>query len=113
MHVNFAVHIESGAIYKLHKARATVRDTWSEVMEPTHELKFTLNYPLTTPRVVQLVHADGSGWTQREFVEAVRTAYAEIYASEKDPGRAGGLLLNRGRSEGPYGIWVTIYRILS
>ncbi len=74
-------------------------------METSATLHFIVDYPLTIPRTVELTHENGAGWTQRQFVTAVRDAYLEIYAAEPDPGRAGGGLVNRGRSEGPYGIW--------
>jgi len=104
MRIPFAVHIATGMVYKLNKVRATDRNEFDTIMEPSPILKFKIDYPVTNPKEVELTHEDGRGWTRREFVEAVRSAYVEIYSAEADPGHVPGTL-NRGRSEGPYGIW--------
>ena len=104
MQIKFSVHITSGVVYKQKTARATQRNTGDLIMEYSNVLRFTVDYPLTRPKVVECVHPENMPWTQNEFVTAVREAYQEIYASEEDPGHIPGML-NRARSEGPYGIW--------
>lgn len=104
MHVKFSVHLESGANYKGKHPRAKFPIVTDELMEPSDTLRFTVDYPLTTPYRVELTHGDGTGWTQRQFVTAVRDTYLQIYDAEPDPGYVHGML-NRARSEGSYGIW--------
>jgi len=92
---SFRVHIESGEsrlpLDALFDADATVT--------------FKIDYPLTTPYIHQETHTDGSGWTQAQFIAAVRRAYFLVYAAEgDDPGHVPGML-NRARSHGPFGIW--------
>jgi hypothetical protein len=60
-------------------------------------------YPLTHATDMEFVHP--GGFSYRNFLQAVHDGYAKIYAAEKDPGRAHANSMNRGRSEGPYGIW--------
>jgi hypothetical protein len=80
-------------------------DYGSALLQESPTLKFCIDYPLTNPKTVTLVHNDNSGWTERQFVEAVCQAYADIYKEEgDDPGHIDGLM-NRKVSYGPYGIW--------
>lgn len=104
MRIRFSVHIATGMVYKTKGIRATRHDDGQAIMQESPILRFTVDYPLTRERQVEVIHDDGSAWTQDQFVAAVRKAYAEIYAAEPDPGRIAGML-NRATSEGPYGIW--------
>jgi hypothetical protein len=102
--MDYSIELLNGIVYFEDDTVSTDWPTSGDVMEPSPTLRFTIDYPLTNPCKVELVHEDASPWTERQFVDAVMAAYREVYASEKDPGRMGGLL-NRGKSDGPYGIW--------
>lgn len=104
MKIKFSVHLQSGLRYKPRDLRSMRYDDGELVMEPSSTLRFIVDYPLTRYRSVEVTHENGSPWTQTQFVEEVRKAYAEIYAAEKDPGHIPGTL-NRSTSDGPYGIW--------
>ena len=100
MRVNFNLHIASGKNYPSDHA-VVPSDT---IMEASPTLRFNITYPLTKPFEFNQTHGDGRGWTQVEFVEALRQSYVRIYESEPDPGHVPGML-NRSISQGPYGIW--------
>lgn len=77
-----------------------------ELMQAEPTLQFTVTYPLRNPFHFSETHADGSGWTQRQFMDAVQRAYVAIYEAEgPDPGQCSDVLLNRAETSGPYGIW--------
>jgi hypothetical protein len=100
---NFQVSIASGEVWS--GRNAPKPDFGTEKMQSAPVLRFVISYPLTRPKHVEYVHEDGSPWSQRQFVEAVVKAYAEVYAEEgDDPGHLPGML-NRATSTGPYGIW--------
>jgi hypothetical protein len=104
--VNFQIHIATGKIWN------DDEDMWDtippdygdEILQGEPTLKFTVTYPLTNPYAVEFVHEDGSPWTRRQFIDAVIASYKVVYSSEPDPGHITGML-NRQRSEGPFGIW--------
>ncbi len=108
MRIKFAVHIATGIVYKSRQVRLTPRNTGDQIMERSNVLRFVVDYPLTHAKKVELHHPDGEPWTQNQFVEAVRATYKEIYDEEEkaagNPGKIPGMV-NRGTSNGPYGIW--------
>lgn len=80
-------------------------DYGSEEMQASPILRFALTYPLNNPKSVVFTHADGTGWSRRQFVDAVRAAYQTLYDEESaHPGYFEGML-NRAQSPGPYQIW--------
>lgn len=74
------------------------------LMDPSPTIKILIDYPLTNPCTFEAKCPNPDGWTEVEFIEAVRMAYLEVYSLEEDPGFVPGML-NRARSEGPVGIW--------
>lgn len=94
--IHFDMHIASG--------ESRIYPPSSAVMEAMPTLRFTIEYPLTNPFHFNETHDNGLGWTEVEFADAVRRAYTQVYESEPDPGHIPGML-NRGKSEGAYGIW--------
>lgn len=51
------------------------------LVEPTATLRLRLDYPLDRPVPVEQTHEDGSPWTKRQFVAAIRDAYLGIYGA--------------------------------
>lgn len=97
---SFNIHI----IDKTHK-------NWpdsNKIMQLSPLLQFSIDYPLNKPKSIDVVHHDGSAWTQKQFVDEVCKQYKEVYAEEDaavgDPGHIDGML-NRQQSNGPHGIW--------
>lgn len=74
MRINFDLHIASG---KSHREPPT-----DALMETTPTLRFTIEYPLTNPFEFSETHSDGRGWTQKEFADAVRRGYTQVYESD-------------------------------
>jgi len=74
------------------------------LMDPSPTIKILIDYPLTKPCTFEAKCPNPDGWTEVEFIEAVRMAYLEVYSLEEDPGLIPGLL-NRAKSDGPVGIW--------
>lgn len=73
----------------------------------THdEITITFDYPLE--REAKLTFTNKGGFSRYEFFRCVYEGYKNIYAQEDavagDPGMISGML-NRARSDGPYGIW--------
>lgn len=102
------VHIDSGDIYGHDDNdgwEVPSDDFGSSVMELSPTLIFKIRYPLTNHKIVTIIHEDGSPWSEKNFIDAVCQAYKEVYEEEgEDPGHIPGML-NRARSNGPYGIW--------
>jgi len=64
------------------------------------------NYPLDL--AVDFPHKRKGGWTRKALFAAIQKDYAKIYRDEdKAVGPTGHVpgMLNRDRSDGPYGIW--------
>lgn len=70
------------------------------------EITITFDYPLERP--AKLTFTNPGGFSRYEFFRCVYEGYKNIYAQEEsvdgDPGMIPGML-NRARSDGPYGIW--------
>ena len=70
------------------------------------EITITFDYPLE--REAKLTFTNPGGFSRYEFFRCVYKGYKNIYAQEEavdgDPGMIPGML-NRARSDGPYGIW--------
>jgi hypothetical protein len=103
-----AVHVGTGYVWDDGTDRWKKRpDGYKpQRMEKGTKLKFSVTYPLTTTKNIEL-DLEG-GWTIGQFIEAVIKAYKDIYDEEHravgDPGHIPGML-NRATSAGPYGIW--------
>ena len=105
--IHFNNRIVNGKWYDHSGPKIVLVDTWpgaDETIESSWFLRFKIDYPLSRPVTIERFHVDGNGWTQKQFVEMICRVYADIYAAEDDPGHIPGML-NRGKSEGPYGIW--------
>lgn len=63
---------------------------------------FKYSYPLSTP--AKFDHELTSEMSALDVLVLARKDYEAIYAAEEDPGHIPGML-NRKRSQGPYGIW--------
>ena len=96
MFKEFHLHIASN--------RGKIKPT-TALMEPSPTLQFTMTYPLTNPYHFSETHANGTGWTEIQFCEAVRRAYQHVYTVEGPDPEPTGLLLNRPKSNGQFGIW--------
>lgn len=70
------------------------------------KITITFSYPLE--RETKLAFTNLGGFSRYEFFRCVYEGYKNIYAQEDavagDPGMIPGML-NRARSDGPYGIW--------
>lgn len=74
-----------------------------------NKISIKFDYPLSKPVTLTFESADDMGWTEAEFLRAVRKGYRQIYREEdkavgKKTGNIPGMF-NRARSEGPHGIW--------
>lgn len=88
------------------------------VVEPTATLRLRLDYPLDHPVLFERTHEDGSPWTKRQLVEAVRDAYREVYGAaahdqslplpENVWGHSIGNLILDEAERGPDGVWVLV-----
>ena len=87
----------------------------NKVVEPTATLRLRLDYPLHRPVLVEQTHKDGSPWTKRQFVAAIRDSYREIYGPAADdsglplPANVWGHtfddLVLEAADRGPDGVW--------
>jgi hypothetical protein len=69
-------------------------------------LVFEYDYPLS--HTVRFARTRKNGWTRRALAKQIREDYERIYREEDEAvGRTGHIpgMLNRDKSEGPYGIW--------
>lgn len=77
-----------------------------EVITTETKINIKFEYPLRNSVTLSFVNPDG--FTKFDFFSCVYEGYLSIYEEEestdKDPGMIPGML-NRGRSNGPYGIW--------
>jgi hypothetical protein len=98
MNFEFNIHIKPG------KDCGEIPADPEEIIEPGATLRFTLTYPLTNHYTREETHANGKGWTRKQFINAVRRAYLFVYREEgAHPGYVPGMM-NRAKSNGPYGI---------
>ena len=80
-----------------------------EVLIPARRAELCLDYPLSVT-VIAPITATGGGITRTDILKAIHDAYAEIYrredaASRPDNPEDRGAVLNRNRTQGPFGIW--------
>ena len=65
---------------------------------------FTFSYTYPLSRKATFEHLLTQSHSAQDILEFARQDYEAIYAAEDNPGEIPGML-NRARSEGPYGIW--------
>lgn len=73
------------------------------IAEPV--FKFMVEYPIENPHVETVTNAEG--YTRAEVARAISSTYHRLYHEEDggvDPGTIPGMY-NRGRTNGPHGIW--------
>jgi hypothetical protein len=78
-----------------------------EIVIPLKEIKIKYTYPLSNP--VVFTYQSEDGFTRLMLINNICETYKNIYKLEEEisdaPGRAWEGSLNRGTSDGPYGIW--------
>lgn len=78
----------------------------NELIVKESTITITFNYPLTNS--IKLTFTNPGGFTRFDFFRCVYEGYLNIYKQEEsvdcDPGMMPGML-NRAKSDGPYGIW--------
>ena len=98
-----SIHIES---FKEARAKKMLLDA-EVVVVPTPEIEIKFSYPMTVPKVV--VRKSDTGFTLLDIAKIVHEEYVKIYREEDETKKHqeahGGGLLNRGDSDGKYGIW--------
>jgi hypothetical protein len=84
----------------------------NEVIIKAHTITIEYDYPLST--TVRFQHTNKKGWTRRRLFKAIQKDYLRIYREEdEDDGPTDNIplllgndgMLNRGFSDGRYGIW--------
>ena len=78
-----------------------------EIVIPMKEIRIQYTYPLSNSVIMGFDADNGTGFTRAELARKVCDGYKRIYDAENavgDPGRIPGML-NRAKSDGPYGIW--------
>ena len=88
-----------------------------EVILPKGKYELKIDYPLSNPYETMILCKD-PGITRRMMINLIVGCYREIYKTEDssatiDPNQENGMLLNRVKTNGQYGIWGHVIEDLS
>ena len=80
----------------------------NEIVIPFNTIKILYDYPMTNKVIKEFTSQNKNGFTRIELANKICEGYKQIYDEEYkvvgDPGNIPGML-NRSRSNGPYGIY--------
>jgi len=99
------IHIESGREYPGEYLSTKNK----KKIIPQEEIQIEFSYPIQNPAVFSFKNKNG--FTLKEFWKAVNTGYLVIYSDEdetapvKEVDIDRGMLYNRPKTEGKYGVW--------